>query len=85
MNEQQMRDTLAKLRAELDQLEEMDAPIRARLTAMVEEIETTPGEVRKDRTLIQRLEDEIAALEVTHPSLTIALNDLLGSLTAAGI
>jgi archaellum component FlaC len=85
MNEQQLREALAKLRAELDQMEEMDAPIRARLTVMVGEIETTPDEARKDRNLIQRLEDEIATLEVTHPSLTIALNDLLGSLTAAGI
>jgi chromosome segregation ATPase len=85
MNEHQLRAAMDKLRAELDQLDEMDAPIRARLSALVGEIEATAHEVRKDRNLIQRLEDEIATLEVTHPSLTIALNDLLGSLTAAGI
>jgi uncharacterized protein YlxW (UPF0749 family) len=88
MNEYRLRVSIDRLRQEMDRLPEHDATTRRRLNALVDEIERMDHEadgVHEDRTLIMRLEDEIASLEVTHPSLTVALNDLLEVLTAAGI
>jgi prefoldin subunit 5 len=87
-DEKRLRNAIDRLRDEIDRLEERDAPTRARLGELVGDIERLDQgthAAHTDRNLIQRLEDEIAMLEMTHPSLTTILNDILGILTAAGI
>jgi archaellum component FlaC len=89
MDEQHLRKAMGKLRSEIDQLEAKDAHTRARLGALVEDIEridrSGTRSAHEDRNILERLEDEIASLEATYPSLTVALNDVLEVLTSIGI
>jgi Domain of unknown function (DUF4404) len=88
MDKQQLSSTLERLRAEIDRLEGLDEPTTKRLGALADDIALIDREgldAARSQPILRRLEDEIARLEVTHPSLTTAMADIIEILTGAGI
>jgi prefoldin subunit 5 len=88
MNQQRLRATIERLHAEIDRLQEIDDPSKKRLEALVNDISKLDGrdhDADTTRHLADRLQDEISRLEATHPSLTMALAEIVDILTAAGI
>lgn len=90
MNDQKFRSLLEQLRAELGQTKNVDDKGRAllrQLDADIRELlarsEATP--IQAASPTLKRLEETIKHLEITHPTLTMALSELLTALNNAGI
>lgn len=89
MTDQNLRELLEKLHAELEQTEvtdgsgrellrHLDADIRSLLKRSGEKVET-------DESMLERWQDSIDRFEVTHPQLTMMLSEMLTILSNAGI
>jgi hypothetical protein len=90
MDDPKLREKLEKLQAEIRQshsvdeegkilLQGLDADIHALLDRSSEE----SSQVQP--TFVQRLQESLSHFEVSHPSLTILISDLLDTLSNAGI
>jgi len=87
MNEQEIRETLAGLRAEISQLK-LGAEESERLERLIADAEADleqqrPAEARQG--LLDELAVAVDQFEVRHPSFTAMLNRLASSLSAMGI
>ena len=90
MDEQALRKLLEQLHSEIEQTHSVDEKGRELLrdlgsdiNELLERSEADPAQVQ--HSLLSRLEDSISYLEVTHPTLTATLSQLMESLSNAGI
>jgi len=91
MENQEFRTLLEKLHQEIEQTETVDEKGQQLLGELETDIrdllERSHGAVTAQPapTMLQSLEDAIAHMEVTHPTLASALTQLLSVLSNAGI
>lgn len=90
MDNSNLRDTLEKLHQELEQTDNLDDESRRQLEHLMGDIRTTlereePSSAEEDDSFIEQLSDAIQQYEVSHPSLTSALQHALDILSGAGI
>lgn len=90
MEDQELHQLLEKLHHQIEQTESVDEKVlellehvERDLRDLVERSEDRLG--RPGPLTMQRMEDSISHLEVTHPSLTATLSQLLEILSKAGI
>ena len=87
MVDEQLRQSLTELRAELDRLEAEEAEVRERLNALIASVEThvdTPGDTAHHEFLVQDLRRSVLELEVSHPRATAILNQIMATLGNIG-
>ncbi len=83
MSDEQLRQSLTELRAELDRLETEEAKVRERLDALIASVEThvdAPGDTAHHASLVRDLRQSILDLEVSHPRATAILNQITAAL-----
>jgi len=80
----QLRETLQRLRAEIEQLGPEDAAAQARLSGLVSDIERRL-EGEDDDGLIGNIKESVEQFEVEHPRATAILNDIMHALSNMGI
>lgn len=87
MPEQQLQDNLEKLRAEIEQVADSDTEAKARLNALINEIEASidPEQETGDHKLVQNIKEAVAHFETEHPRTTAILNDIMVTLSNMGI
>lgn len=90
MNEQNLRNLLEQLHHELENNQNIDENGRDLLRHLGSDIDeflerAGTAQSTAEQTLLQRLEDSIRYLEVTHPAITNTLSKILESLSNAGI
>ena len=90
MDDKKLRKLLEQLHTEIEQTKKVDDKGRELLhhvsTDINELLTRTEGaSIKLKPTLTHNLEDAISHFEVTHPTLTAALSDLLNALSNAGI
>ena len=87
MSDEQLRQSLTELRAELDRLETEEAKVRERLDALIALVEThvdAPGDTAHHASLVRDLRQSILDLEVSHPRATAILNQITAALGNIG-
>lgn len=83
-----LRQTVAELEAELDELSELDDDTRAMLEEAVSEIQEALHQQPEDiphQTLSQRLRDATEGFEASHPTLFGIVNRTVDALAQMGI
>ena len=88
MNTDDLRTSLADLRAAIEKLGPNDAAARERLTRLAEDLEKKlqgTDEEGHHETVLERLGESIDHLRLEHPKATELLNRILSSLGGAGI
>ena len=90
MDEQGLRKLLEELHKEIEHTQSVDVKGREMLhdlTGDIRELLARSEEpsAQSRQSLLVRLEESISYLEVTHPTLTSTLSNLLESLSNAGI
>lgn len=90
MDDKKLRKLLEQLHTEIEQTKKVDDKGKALLLDLNKDINEllarTEGVPLKPKsTMTRSLEDAISHFEVTHPTLTAALSDLLNALSNAGI
>jgi hypothetical protein len=88
MENQDLRNLLEQLHGEIEQTESVDEKGRE----LLRDLATDIGELlarseggKTQTSILERLEDSISYLEVTHPTLTQTLTRVLETLSNAGI
>ncbi len=87
MSDEQLRQSLTALRAELDRLEAKEAEVRERLDTLIASVEThvdAPGDTAHHASLVRDLRQSILDLEVSHPRATAILNQITAALGNIG-
>ncbi len=80
--------TLERLRLEIDKLDIDDVESKARLEKLVADLEQkleSPDNLPNDQDLTDSLADSLTHFEVSHPTVTGILNDLMMTLSNMGI
>ena len=90
MEDQELRKLLEELHSEIEHTDTVDEKSQELLRDLNLDIRGLIERSEMDQTLlhpsvIRRLEETIASVEVTHPDLTILLTKLLAILSNAGI
>ena len=85
MTEKKLTNLLEQLHNELSSTEAVDEKGRELLRALNADIETLLERSEMDDSLLERLQESIEHFEVTHPTLSTALSQMLNSLNNAGI
>lgn len=90
MADQNLRKMLEQLHEELDRTGSVDAQGRQLLhdvSVDIRELLDRSGDetLQTDDSLLERLQDAIDHLEITHPTLTMALSEIMKILNNAGI
>ena len=87
MPEQQIRDNLDKLRAEIDQVADSDTQAKAKLNTLINEIEASidPDQESADQNIAEHIKDAVTHFETEHPRATAILNDIMVTLSNMGI
>lgn len=90
MGDQDLHKLLEQLHTQIEHTRSMDEKDRALLRDLGNDIRTLLERSETDQTqtrqsLLGRLEESISYLEVTHPTLTNTLSNLLESLSNSGI
>lgn len=88
MKDSELRAALAELRAAIEKLGPADTQARARLDALLLDLERKaqePEDHEHHGTVIERLGDSIDHLRLEHPKATELLNRIMISLSDAGI
>lgn len=84
MNEQQLRDQLRQLLQALQTLP-VEHEQRAKLEALVADIESQLGSVDDDGSLLEQVETAVSAFEVEHPRIAAILNNIIVTLGNIGV
>ena len=85
---EQLRSDLARLRAEIDALDDGDAESLERLQALAERVHHELDEqdgLADPAGLINELEDAVSRFEATHPVIGAHLNNLIVLLGSMGV
>ena len=89
MNTKQLREQLEHLRAELEQANVLDPRQRELLLTRANDIEQLLKEEQLEphhyRSLSERLKEDLAQLEASHPQITLLMRQAIDSLTYLGI
>ena len=90
MDNQELGKLLEQLHSEIEHTESIDGKGRERLRDLVADIEnllarSSDEQTQAQTSVLERLEDSISYLEVTHPTLTQTLTRVLETLSNAGI
>jgi len=90
MDDKKLRKLLEQLHGELEHTQSLDDKGRALLSDLELDIRglldrTKEGDLQIQPPMLGRLEDSIDHFEITHPTLTMALSELLNALNNAGI
>lgn len=88
MTDQRLRQALGTLHQELNHAEGIDDASHQRLKKLAAAMEQGLGEVHHPEHrhgLVKLLRDEVAYLELSHPRITDALNEILTILSAGGM
>ena len=91
MNDDELRTLLEELHSKIENTNEVDEEGRELLNHLSTDIQNLLKRTGRDEPLrgtpreINRLEESVQHFEVTHPSLTAALSQLLNILNNAGI
>jgi predicted RNase H-like nuclease (RuvC/YqgF family) len=90
MNEhyEDLKDSLKKLRAEIEKIEGVNNQSREKLDRLVRSIQLKlehPQDARHHEDLIDPLNDAIDHFEVSHPELTAIMNRIMVTLGNLGI
>jgi len=87
MSTEELRQSLLRLRKEIDEIEfETDAQ-RTQALDMIKGIELllTHAHDRPDEDVMSRIEETVRSFEVQHPRLTATLGQIASSLSTSGI
>jgi uncharacterized protein YigA (DUF484 family) len=84
MNEQQLRDQLQRLAAELDKLP-VQADQRQTIEALIADIEAQLDGDRADDSLVDQVEAAVSTFEVEYPRIAGILNNILVTLGNIGV
>ena len=90
MSDENLRKLLEQLHDELERVESMDEKGDELLRHLNTDIENLlkrsgKGKGQPDEPVLERLEDAIDYFEVTHPTLTTTLSEMMRILSNAGI
>ena len=88
MENQELRKLLEQLHSEIEQIESVDEKGQELLRDLgtdIRELLARSDDEQAQPSVIERLEDSISYLEVTHPTLTQTLSRVLETLSNAGI
>ena len=90
MSDENLRKLLEQLHDELERVESMDEKGDELLRHLNTDIENLlkrsgKGKGQPDEPVLERLEDAIDHFEVTHPTLTTTLSEMMRILSNAGI
>jgi hypothetical protein len=87
MSEQNLRELIGRLRAEIAALPDQDIDARSRLEGIVSELETRLDGDKADGApaLKGSIQDTIHQLEARHPDATTVLNNIMMTLANMGI
>jgi len=83
-----LKESFEKLRAEVDRLDPGDEAGKARLDALLSDLErklADPGDVEHHRTLTAHVKEAIDTLGVEYPGTTAILNHIMVTLSNMGI
>jgi hypothetical protein len=86
--DEDLRQSLNALKAELDRLDSADPDKRATLERLIDDIEHKlqhPDQGETSGSLIERAKESIEHFEVSHPRATAILNDIMMTLSNMGI
>lgn len=90
MDKQELRKLLDQLHSEIENAESIEDSDREQLRHLAGDIgdllaRSSSRTVNAQPPLLERMEDSISYLEVTHPTLTQTLSKMLETLSNAGI
>lgn len=90
MDKQELRKLLDQLHSEIENAESIEDSDREQLRHLAGDIgdllaRSSSRTVKAQGPLLERMEDSISYLEVTHPTLTQTLSKMLETLSNAGI
>ena len=91
MNDDELRNLLEEVHRKIESTDQVDEKGRELLSHLSTDIQNLlertgqEDQVRGSSTEVSRLEESVSYFEVTHPSLTAALSQLLNILNNAGI
>jgi hypothetical protein len=90
MDDQDLRKQLTQLHKEIEETGAVDEEGRQMLLHLQTDIRTLlersgSGPIQAHPTLVQSMVDSVEHFEVTHPNLTNVLNQVLATLSNAGI
>jgi hypothetical protein len=87
MSEQSLRELIDRLRREVDALPEQDVDARARLDAIIEDLEQRldSDALAAAPSLSASIQNGITQLEARHPDATTVLNNIMMALANMGI
>ena len=82
----QLRAKLQKLHDDLDSAQPGDADAKARVEDIRHDVRATlDGGAREHQSLLERLRNAIPVFESTHPSLTLAISEVVDDLARMGV
>ena len=84
----QLKASLDKLRSEIEALKVSDRESKQRLETLVRDLEETldkPGDTEHHKDVVRQLDDTIMHFEVSHPTVTAIMNDIMVKLSNMGI
>ncbi len=89
MDENNLHDLLEKLHSQIENAQTIDPQDLAQLRDLETDIrallERNQPEESEPPSVVQRMEKNIGLFEVTHPTLAVAITDILVTLSNAGI
>lgn len=92
MDDQELRNLLEKLHKEIERTPAMDekgqqllSDLGTDIRSLLDRSQSQQNVQQPHPTTVQRIEETIDYLEVTHPNLTTMLSELLATLTNSGI
>ena len=87
MSNEELRQSLSELRAELERLKAEEGAVREKLDTLIAGIETrleTPDDIAHHHSLVRDLRQSTLQLEVSHPRATAILNQVMAALGNIG-
>lgn len=88
MKTEQLNEALGKLRAQIEMLDSRDEVSKQKLQSLILELERkleNPEDQQTHKDLAGRLDEALLHFEVSHPTLTAILNDVIIKLESMGI
>jgi arginyl-tRNA synthetase len=87
MNDQKLRELLEQVHSEIERTESVDERGREILRDLDADIRKLleRSDVQADESMLKRMQDTIDHLEIEHPTLTMALSEMMTILSNAGI
>jgi hypothetical protein len=87
MNDQKLRELLEQVHSEIEHTESVDEKGREILRDLDADIRKLleRSDAQVDESMLKRMQDRIDHLEIEHPTLTMALSEMMTILSNAGI